>query len=79
MAKSVTKEVPARLSDRVDHWLEEQEERNQRADAMIEEYITGLSIPGIPLGVLRQMEIDGRARGFSHDLAMRILAVRLKP
>ena len=45
-----TKEAPARLADSVDRWLEEQEEHNDCADAMINEYIASLSCPAFRLG-----------------------------
>jgi hypothetical protein len=67
------------LAARVECWLDAQEERNARADAMIDEYIALISKPGVPNEMLRQCEIDARARGFSYDYAMRLLRVKLKP
>lgn len=72
-----TKEPPSLLM-RVERWLDEQEDRNDLADALIDEFIALTPTPGVPPAVVRQCEVDARARGFSHDLALRVLATRLK-
>jgi hypothetical protein len=79
MEKRKMREANGSLAARVGRWLDEQEERNEHADAMINEYIATISVPGVPDEMLRQCEIDARSRGFSYDYAMRLLRVKLKP
>jgi hypothetical protein len=63
---------------RAERWLDEQAPRNRRADEMIDEYTSSIAArAGLPLGVLRQIEIEAYARGFSHELAMRRLLEKL--
>jgi hypothetical protein len=56
------REAQGSLAARVERWLDEQEERNDYANAMIDEYIATISAPGVPNEMLRQCEIDARAR-----------------
>jgi hypothetical protein len=50
---------------------------NARADALINEHIDSIACPGISIAVIRQCEIDMGARGYPHDIALRVLRQRL--
>ena len=74
MAKVKT---PPTLRDQVESLLGQYEDLDRRADEAIDTYIAGLRCPGVPLGVVRQCEFEGYARGYSRALALERLRQKL--
>src|SRR5262245_22474416 len=68
---------PRPLRERVDDVLAKYAELNDAADVLIEEYVDLFACPHIPRGAIRQCEVDARARGYSHEIALRVLRQRL--
>lgn len=76
---SKTKVEPS-LLERVYGLLGKYGDLDQRADEVIDAYIAKIALecPGVPLGVLRQCEIEASARGYSRALALKGLRQRLE-
>jgi hypothetical protein len=71
MPRKAKPETPKTLLQRVDAFLDEQGGRDERAEALIEEYIDMMWQPGfMPRAIARQCTIDTRAAGYSYPAAL---------
>jgi hypothetical protein len=75
LSKPVTMTIPARIEE----LLEEYASLDERAEELIAEHIAAVkaAAPSQPLAVLRNIEIDNRAQGYSYASALRVLRGRL--
>ena len=69
---------PLPLIERVQHQIGVLEQANAVADELVDEWAERAKGSGVPIGVVRQCEIDSRARGYSHLAALRALEKHLR-
>ena len=77
MALAKRNPVTPPLSDRVQALIEEYEDLEARAEAVIGQHIDSVAVPGVPREIARQVQIDTRSQGYSHLLALKVLRDQL--
>jgi hypothetical protein len=75
-----SKAVEPSLIERVDGLLGKYGDLDHCADEVIDAHIAKIALgcPGVPLGILRQCEIEAYARGYSRALALKRLRKKLE-
>jgi hypothetical protein len=68
------------LRERVEEVIARYQELDDAAEVLINEFcheVRARDCPSLPLGAIRQCEIDARARSYSYEQALRVLLRRL--
>jgi hypothetical protein len=78
MVRAAIKSCEPTLLERVQHQIGVLEQANAVADELVDEWAARAKGSGVPIGFVRQCEIDSRARGYSHLAALRALEKHLR-